>query len=96
MEQSHLPLLPSELEIAILRGPNFTHESAFPPAATFTPSVQQPQPLGSPDGHSASFLRCCLPTPCTQPFKPGSLALVSLSWGPGCHCSFALKGPLSF
>lgn len=57
------PLLPSELELEILQGPYFTHESAFPPAATFTPSVQQPRPLSSPDGSPASFLSHCLATP---------------------------------
>lgn len=89
------PRPPSELEIAILHGPNFTHESAFPPAATFTPSVQQPQPLGSPAGSPTSFLSRCLATP-PQPFKPASLALSSLSRGPGATAALPSKAPSHF
>lgn len=88
------PQPPSELEIAILHGPNFTHESAFPPAATCTPSVQQPQPLGSPAGSPASFLSGCLAIP-PQAFKPASLALVLLSRASGVAAACP-QGPHSF
>lgn len=86
------PRPPSELEITILHGPNFTHESAFPPAATFSPSVPQPQPRGSPAGSPASFLSGCLAT-LPQPFKPASLELLSLSRGAGVSAALPPKAP---
>lgn len=89
--QATCPLLPSELEIASLQGPNFTHESVSPPAATFPPSVQRPRPLGSPDGSPASFLSRCLAAP-----RPVFQALPR--WQPShsrgrCPCSPARRGP---
>lgn len=93
------PLLPSELELTILQGPNFIHESASPPAATFTPSVQQPQPLGSPDGNPASFLSGCLATSAPQPpslSSLSSLVLILTLWGPSVTAALPLNALLSF
>lgn len=84
------PLLPSELEVAILHGPNFTHESAFPPAATFPPSVQQPQPWLS--RWERSLLPERLPYhPPPSLSSPASLTLISLSRGPGVTAALPLK-----
>lgn len=49
--------------ITILQGPNFTHESALPPAATFLPSVPAPAPWLS-RWEPGPFPECCLATLC--------------------------------
>lgn len=52
-------MMPSELESKILRRANFTHESMFLPAVTWSPSVLWLWPFAPPDGILISFLSGC-------------------------------------
>lgn len=80
-------MMPSKLESKILQRANFTHESVFPPAVAWSPSVLWLWPLAPPDGILIFLLNgCCKslplfsfppPPPCSNLLGP-KLAFINL------------------